>query len=118
MRTSPQSALKAFLELVAERAKFVDEPDGRKALEAAFAALDILSIRDALAVPAVQAGVRPDALADVLARAEEAWGVGPGGPVLRDGRYSRKRPHAPMSIEEWMEDLRSSAPHLFQSGRL
>ncbi len=65
---------------------------------------------------AVQAGVRKTAIPDVLSRGRQVWRLKDGKPVpLRDDQIIYgKDGTEPMSMQEWINQLQSEAPHLFE----
>ena len=65
----------------------------------------------------MKAGVQDTALEDVVLRGQKVWRLVNEipTPMKGDQVILGKDPNEPMSMEEYMEDLQDSAPHLFKS---
>lgn len=85
-------------------------------LQAANSQLENLLIDSAVRVKAIEHGVLPTAVEDVMLRAKGSFKIIDGVAVPHaDGKpvYGKDGVH-PMSVEEWISTLSKGAPHLFQ----
>lgn len=85
-------------------------------LETANKQLEVLIIDSNVKSAAVTAGILPTAVDDVVLRAKATFRVQEGRAVALDAsgniRYGIDG-QTPLSIDAWMKDLKTSAPHLF-----
>lgn len=111
--------------LVSERAstiaaQFEGEITGLKdTLSTTQKQLEVLLVDSEVNRAAVQSGVLPSAATDVVLRAKSAFKVENGKAVpYKDGNpvYSRDGV-TPMSVSDWIIDLKKSAPHLFEGNK-
>lgn len=79
--------------------------------------LETLLIDNQVKTVAVQHGVLPTAIDDIVLRAKTAFSIQDGQPVMKDEKgqvvYGEDGVN-PMSIEGWAKQLKTKAPHLFQ----
>jgi len=65
---------------------------------------------------AAEKGVRPTAVDDILLRGKQVFKLSDDGAVvaMKDGEVVYNKENQPLSINEYMDDLATSAPHLFE----
>lgn len=107
-----------FEELYEERSKPLKDQ-----LAARDARIDELSkqvtkymLTDKLMEAAIDADAEEKALPDIIARAERVWALKEGKPMALtpEGVAVGGKDGSPVAMNEWMADLRNSAPHLFK----
>lgn len=78
--------------------------------------LEVLLVDNAVREFAGKTGVTPQAVDDVLLRAKHTFTVDGGRPIAKDSEgqviYGRDGT-TPLTVNEWVEGLKKSAPHLF-----
>jgi hypothetical protein len=93
----------------------------KTALETAKAQLGVLLIDNVIKSAAIKQGVIPEAVDDVVLRAKGVYAIDEKGvpvPKGSDGKVIYgKDGTAPMSVEEWLASLKTTAKHLFQGAR-
>lgn len=85
-------------------------------LTQANAQLAVLMIDNAVRQAAVKNGALPTALDDVVLRARTVYSMDKGQPIPKDGKGQiiyGKDGTTPMAVEDWLVDLKKTAPHLF-----
>lgn len=86
-------------------------------LTSANSQLSVLLVDNVVKSAAIQAGVHPAAVDDVLLRARGVYTVVDGKPVAKDSEgktiYGQDGT-SPMDPGEWVKGLKKTAPHLFQ----
>lgn len=94
--------------------------EGQKTNEALSTKLSAVLIDSAVKSAAVATGVIPTAVDDVVLRAKSTFQVKNGDVVAVDNKgnvvYGRDGT-TPLSIDEWVKDLKKTAPHLFEGMR-
>ena len=88
----------------------------KNSLAASTRQLEMLMIDNVVKSVAIKAGVVPTAVDDIVLRAKTTYVVENGVPTPKnDGKvvYGKDGTN-PMPINEWVDGLRTSAPHLFQ----
>lgn len=79
--------------------------------------LSVLMIDNVAKGEAIKLGVLQTAVDDIILRTRSQFVIHEGAPVIKDSNGQvvyGKDGKTPMSIQEWMVDLKKSAPHLFQ----
>lgn len=79
--------------------------------------LEQLLIDNVVKTSAIRLGVIPEAVDDVVLRAKTMFRIDNGQPVPKDAEGKviyGKDGSSPMSVDEWLTGLKSSARHLFQ----
>lgn len=93
------------------------ESDRATKLEAKAAKLAARAVSDAIVKAATKAGALPEAMEDIVLRAQGAgWTINDDGDVVatKDGEpVIGKDGKTPLNPSEWAEELRSIAPHLW-----
>jgi len=86
--------------------------------EALNARLMTIQVDHAVISSAAKRGLRPTAGPDVTARARGAFVLREGVPIVLDTDGKTAKPGkdgvAPMTLDEWVEQLAAAAPHLFE----
>ena len=81
--------------------------------------LSAIQIDQAVVNEATRRGLRPTAIPDITARARSTFKLSNGVPQAFDNDGQTVRPGkdgiSPMNLAEWLDDLVSDAPHLFES---
>lgn len=109
-------------EVIAERVRAMREEHTKEltkrdeALKIANRQLETLLIDNTVKSVAVQQGVLPTAMDDIVLRAKTVFSIQDGQPVMRDEKgqvvYGEDGV-SPMSIDSWAKKLKTAAPHLF-----
>jgi hypothetical protein len=109
-------------EVIAERVALMKQEHTKElqkredALKVANRQLETLLIDNTVKSVAVQHGVLPTALDDLVLRAKTAFSIQDGQPVMKDDKgqvvYGEDGV-SPMSIDTWAKQLKTKAPHLF-----
>ena len=109
-------------EVIAERVRVMKE-EHQKAmdkladqLKVSNRQLETLLIDNTVKTVAVQHGVLPTAMDDIVLRAKTVFSIQDGQPVMKDEKgqivYGEDGV-SPMSIDSWAKKLKTAAPHLF-----
>lgn len=109
-------------EVIAERVRAMREEHTKElakredALKIANRQLETLLIDNTVKSVAIQQGVLPTAMDDIVLRAKTVFSIQDGQPVMKDEKgqvvYGEDGV-SPMSIDSWAKKLKVAAPHLF-----
>lgn len=87
-----------------------------KTIEVTNKQLSHLLIDNVVKSAAIQSGVAPTAVDDVILRAATVFKIENGAPVAKDAQGNQvyaKDGTTPLSVAAWVTDLKKTAPHLF-----
>ncbi len=99
--------------------KRLDEAEARE--KASTAALSRKNLESRLTTAGLKAGVEEKAIPDYIRRGFEVFHLENGDTVVaKDGDtplFSKEKPAQPLTVEEWVSNLVSDAPHLFKASK-